>query len=95
MSQWKKARHCLPTRSRLPSQESVQLGPRATTGCSSNWSTTSSTTRPQQWFDEHGWTAVATPLADYLREVGRPVPGPDIEAGPMIARNTLVRAVKQ
>ena len=49
----------------------------------------------QQWFDEHGWTAVATPLADYLRDVGRPVPGPDIAAGPMIARNTLVRAVKK
>jgi len=48
-----------------------------------------------QWFDEHGWTAEATPLADYLREVGRPVPGPDVEAGPMIARNTLVRAVKR
>ena len=49
----------------------------------------------QQWLGEHGWTAVATPLADYLREVGRPVPGPDIEAGPMINRNTLVRAVKR
>jgi methyltransferase (TIGR00027 family) len=49
----------------------------------------------QQWFGEHGWTAVATPLADYLREVGRPVPGPDTEAAPMIARNTLVRAVKK
>ena len=48
-----------------------------------------------QWFDEHGWTAVATPLADYLREVGRPVPGPDVEAGPMVARNRLVRAVKK
>jgi methyltransferase (TIGR00027 family) len=48
-----------------------------------------------QWFDEHGWTAEATPLADYLREVGRPVPGPDVEAGPMVARNTLVRAVKR
>jgi methyltransferase (TIGR00027 family) len=48
-----------------------------------------------QWFGVHGWTAVATPLADYLREVGRPVPGPDVEAGPMIARNTLVRAVKR
>jgi methyltransferase (TIGR00027 family) len=48
-----------------------------------------------QWFGEHGWTAVATPLADYLREVGRPVPGPDVEAGPMVARNTLVRAVKK
>jgi methyltransferase (TIGR00027 family) len=48
----------------------------------------------QYWFDQHGWTAVPTPLADYLREVGRPVPGLDIEAGPMVARNTLVRAVK-
>jgi methyltransferase (TIGR00027 family) len=48
----------------------------------------------EQWFGEHGWTAVATPLADYLRELGRPVPGPDTEAGPMIARNTLVSAVK-
>src|SRR6201996_4765532 len=49
----------------------------------------------EEWFGEHGWTAAATPLADYLHEVGRPVPGPDTEAGPMIARNTLVRAVKQ
>jgi methyltransferase (TIGR00027 family) len=49
----------------------------------------------QRWFDQHGWTAATTPLADYLRDAGRPVPGPDIEAGPMIARNTLVRAVKK
>jgi methyltransferase (TIGR00027 family) len=48
-----------------------------------------------QWFGEHGWTAEPTPLADYLREVGRPVPGPDVEAGPMVARNTLMRAVKR
>lgn len=48
----------------------------------------------QQWFGERGRTAVPTPLADYLREAGRPVPGPDTEAGPMIARNTLVSAVK-
>jgi methyltransferase (TIGR00027 family) len=51
-----------------------------------------------QWFDEHGWTAEATPLADYLREVGRPVPatdGPHARAGWMVARNTLVRAVKR
>jgi methyltransferase (TIGR00027 family) len=47
-----------------------------------------------QWFGEHGWTAEPTPLADYLREVGRPVPGPDVEAGAMVARNTLMRAVK-
>jgi methyltransferase (TIGR00027 family) len=48
----------------------------------------------EQWFGDHGWTVVATPLANYLREAGRPVPGPDTEAGPMVARNTLVRAVK-
>jgi methyltransferase (TIGR00027 family) len=47
-----------------------------------------------EWFGQRGWTAVGTPLADYLREVGRPVPGPDTEAGPMIARNTLVTAVR-
>ncbi|MGH3522621.1 MAG: class I SAM-dependent methyltransferase [Mycobacterium sp.] len=49
----------------------------------------------EQWFGERGWTAVATPLADYLREHGRPVPGPDVQAGPMVARNTLVRATRE
>lgn len=48
----------------------------------------------EEWFGGRGWTATATPLADYLRGLGRPVPGPDTEAGPMIARNTLVSAVK-
>jgi methyltransferase (TIGR00027 family) len=48
----------------------------------------------ERWFGERGWTATATPLADYLRGLGRPVPGPDSEAGPMIARNTLVRATR-
>lgn len=47
-----------------------------------------------EWFGKHGWQAVGTPLADYLHKVGRPVPGPDTEAGPMIARNTLVSAVR-
>lgn len=47
-----------------------------------------------QWFGARGWTATPTPLADYLRTLGRPVPGPETEAGPMIARNSLVRAVK-
>ncbi|HEU0192164.1 MAG TPA: class I SAM-dependent methyltransferase [Mycobacterium sp.] len=47
-----------------------------------------------QWFAGRGWTAVATPLADYLREAGRPVPDPASDAGPMIERNSLVRAVK-
>lgn len=48
-----------------------------------------------QWFNEHGWAASPTPLADYLREVGRSVPGPDSEARSMVARNYLVRAVKK
>ncbi len=47
------------------------------------------------WFGERGWRPVATPLADYFRQVGRPLPAPDTEAGPMISRNTLVSAVKQ
>ncbi|OHU95474.1 class I SAM-dependent methyltransferase [Mycobacterium talmoniae] len=47
------------------------------------------------WFNAHGWTAVGTPLADYLRSVDRPIPAPETEAGPMIARNTLVSAVKE
>ncbi|GAA4531865.1 class I SAM-dependent methyltransferase [Mycobacterium paraffinicum] len=48
-----------------------------------------------EWFGERGWNAVGTPLADYLRENGRPVPGADAEAGSMVARNTLVSAVKR
>ena len=48
-----------------------------------------------QWFGEHGWTAEPTLLADYLREVGRTVPGTDVEAAEMVARNTLMRAVKR
>ncbi|OBK21036.1 SAM-dependent methyltransferase [Mycobacterium asiaticum] len=47
-----------------------------------------------EWFGAHGWTAIGTPLTDYLREVGRETPGPDSEAAEMFARNTLVSAVK-
>lgn len=47
----------------------------------------------EQWFGERGWTAVATPLADYLRQVGRPVPGMGTGSGPMVARTTLISAV--
>ncbi|PQM45512.1 Putative S-adenosyl-L-methionine-dependent methyltransferase [Mycobacterium talmoniae] len=47
------------------------------------------------WFNAHGWKAAGTPLADYLRSVDRPIPAPETEAGPMIARNTLVSAVKE
>jgi methyltransferase (TIGR00027 family) len=48
-----------------------------------------------QWFGDHGWTPTATPLADYLRELGRPVPERDVRAAAMVARATLVRAVKE
>ena len=47
-----------------------------------------------EWFARHGWNAVGTALTDLLREAGRPVPGPDTEPGKMLARNTLVSAVK-
>jgi methyltransferase (TIGR00027 family) len=47
-----------------------------------------------EWFGRRGWTAVGTPLADYLRKNGRPVPGPETEAGPMVTRNTLVSAIR-
>jgi methyltransferase (TIGR00027 family) len=47
-----------------------------------------------EWFGNRGWTAVGTPLADYLREVGRPVPGPESEFGSSVARNTLVSAAR-
>jgi methyltransferase (TIGR00027 family) len=47
-----------------------------------------------EWFGNRRWKAIGTPLADYLREVGRPVPGPESEFGSSVARNTLVSAVK-
>jgi methyltransferase (TIGR00027 family) len=47
-----------------------------------------------EWFGAHGWTAIGTSLNGYLREVGRPIPGPDSEAAPMFALNTLVSAAK-
>jgi methyltransferase (TIGR00027 family) len=45
-----------------------------------------------EWFGKRGWTAVGTPLSDYLRELGRPLP--DSDAGRNFARNTLMSAVK-
>ena len=47
-----------------------------------------------EWFGNRGWKAVGTPLADYLSEVGRPVPAAGTDAGTMVSRNTLVSAVK-
>ncbi|KKB97952.1 class I SAM-dependent methyltransferase [Mycolicibacter arupensis] len=48
-----------------------------------------------QWFNARGWAAAATPLAEYLRRLGRPVPDPATPAGQMVSRNTLVSAVKE
>lgn len=47
-----------------------------------------------EWFGQHGWTAIGTPLNEYFREIGRSTPDPDSDAAPMFARNTLVSATK-
>jgi hypothetical protein len=44
------------------------------------------------WFGERDWTAVATPLSDYLTALGRPLPAPDSEAAPMVSSISLVSA---
>jgi hypothetical protein len=48
----------------------------------------------EEWFGARGWQADATPLADYLREVGRPLPDPHSEAAPMVDSLSLVSAVR-
>jgi methyltransferase (TIGR00027 family) len=47
------------------------------------------------YFSSRGWTAVTTPLSDYLRRVGRPIPAADSEASPMIGSLSLVSATKK
>ena len=47
-----------------------------------------------QWFGARGWHTEATPLPDYLRAHGRPVPAEDSEAATMISTISLVSAVK-
>ena len=47
-----------------------------------------------EWFGARGWSAAPTPLAAWLGDLGRPVPTADVEAGPMIARITLVSGIK-
>lgn len=42
-----------------------------------------------EWFRKWGWKVEETPVATYLRDVGRPPPPPEI------ARDTLVTAVKE
>lgn len=46
------------------------------------------------WFSARGWTTLGTPLNDYLGEAGRPLPAPELEAGSIFARITLVSATK-
>jgi methyltransferase (TIGR00027 family) len=47
-----------------------------------------------EWFGARGWDATPTPLAGYLRDVGRPIPPDDPDAGPMADANTMVTAIK-
>ncbi|MDI3313394.1 MAG: class I SAM-dependent methyltransferase [Mycobacterium sp.] len=47
-----------------------------------------------KWFGDRGWTTSMTPLAGYLRGLGRPLPPPDSQAGSMIARVSLVSGTK-
>jgi methyltransferase (TIGR00027 family) len=49
----------------------------------------------EQWFGSRGWDAVATPLHAYLQQVGRPIPGPDSDAGVMTGTISLVTATKR
>ena len=48
-----------------------------------------------RWFGNRGWRADTTPLTDYLRALGRPVPAPDSEAGAMTSTISLVSATKR
>lgn len=47
-----------------------------------------------QWFRARGWRADATPLVEYLRKNGRPVPAEGSEAGTMTGTISLVSAIK-
>jgi methyltransferase (TIGR00027 family) len=47
-----------------------------------------------QWLAQHGWDAAVTPLNDYLRSLGRPLPAEDSDAAAMSSRISLVRGVK-
>ncbi|MGH3671202.1 MAG: hypothetical protein ACRDSH_11285 [Pseudonocardiaceae bacterium] len=47
------------------------------------------------WFTAQGWQAVATPLADWIRGLARPLPTPDSEAAAMIGAVSLVSAIRK
>jgi methyltransferase (TIGR00027 family) len=46
------------------------------------------------WFTDHGWVGTEIGLPEYCRQIGRPVPGSDSEAGPMYASISLVSVAK-
>ncbi len=47
-----------------------------------------------EWFGDRGWRADSVRLVDQFRQMDRPVPGPESEAGSMFARISLVSARK-
>ena len=47
-----------------------------------------------EWFGTRGWSAEETPLLGYMRELGRPIPEHDPNAGPMAGAISLVTAIK-
>jgi methyltransferase (TIGR00027 family) len=47
-----------------------------------------------QWFGARGWRSDVTPLPDYLRANGRPVPPPQSDASTMIDTISLISAIK-
>ena len=48
-----------------------------------------------EWFAAHEWTAEATQLTAYLRELGRPAPEDDPDVSPMVGSISLVSATKR
>jgi methyltransferase (TIGR00027 family) len=49
----------------------------------------------EHWFSAHGWSAAATPLADWLRRVGRLIPEGESDARYMVDSVSLVSATKR
>ncbi|MDX1872036.1 class I SAM-dependent methyltransferase [Mycolicibacterium sp. 120266] len=47
------------------------------------------------WFTGHGWDAEATPLAEQIRGLGRPLPAAGSQSALMVQSNTLVTAIKR
>jgi methyltransferase (TIGR00027 family) len=47
------------------------------------------------WFGDHGWDARATPLADQISGLGRPLPEPGSQSDVMVRSNRLVSAIKR